>query len=115
MAMSEVQLSVIILGVLLAGAVSDYLSDDGDDESPHWSADAARAAYVDGEIGIDELERRLDRTLDDRFREIRDRVEGVTHVGPHRAARIAVRLRRPYFRIHLAGLGEIFRGKRNRI
>lgn len=87
--MIDVQLPLVVLGVTLAAAVVGRVVDDSEDKSRHWSPEAARDAYVEGEIGIGELERRLDRTLDTRSREIRDRVEGVSHVGPYRAARIA--------------------------
>ena len=80
---------MIVAAVALAAALADRVVDAGDEESRHWSQEAARDAYVDGEIGLEELERRLDRTLDARSQEIRDRVEGVSHVGPFRAARIA--------------------------
>lgn len=79
-----------VLVLALVAALADRFVDD-DSESRHWSEEEAKRAYVEGEIGMDELERRLDRTLDERSQTIRDRVEGVSHVGPYRAARIADR------------------------
>lgn len=80
----------VVLALALAAALADQFIDD-QEESRHWSEDEAKRAYVEGEVGEDEFERWVRRCIDDRAHEIRDRVEGVSHVGPHRAARLADR------------------------
>lgn len=79
-----------VLVLALVAALADQFVDN-DSESRHWSEEEAKRAYVEGEIGIDEFERWVRRCVDDRAHEIRERVEGVSHVGPHRAARLADR------------------------
>jgi len=48
-----------------------------------------RSDYVDGEISIEEFERRVGLALDDDARELRDRVESINGIGPETSAAIA--------------------------
>ena len=53
--------------------------------------EAAHAAYVDGRIDEDELERRLELAVDDEAARIRESVEEVSGVGPATSAALALR------------------------
>jgi predicted flap endonuclease-1-like 5' DNA nuclease len=75
--------SLVWFGYELRDRVVDDDQDDRDE------VDAAREAYVAGEIDERELERRLALALDPRADEIRDVVEHVDGVGPATSAAIA--------------------------
>lgn len=83
---------IVAVGVIYAAArAKEWLDDRGGDDQEASGVEAIRAAYVEGEIGVDEMERRLSFALDERAQEIRERVERVNGVGPETSAAIAER------------------------
>lgn len=81
---------IVAVGFMLVWAASEIadrlpLRRDRDESA----VEAARREYVEGEIPLDEMERRIDRALDPRAQEIRERVEHVEHVGPETSAAVA--------------------------
>jgi len=75
----------VILGLDLVERVAGDSSRNARDEP-----EAARDAYVRGEIDEIELERRLELALDPRAEEIRETVERVDGIGPATSASIAM-------------------------
>ncbi|EMA56019.1 helix-hairpin-helix domain-containing protein [Halococcus salifodinae] len=51
-----------------------------------YDVDAARQAYTDGKISLEEMERRVNIALDPQAKELRKRVEDVNGVGPEISA-----------------------------
>jgi len=82
---------VFAVGAIYLGARAKEWWEDRDDVQEESDVEAIRGAYVRGEIGVDEMERRLDLALDDRAQQIRERVEEVNGVGPETSAAIAQR------------------------
>lgn len=77
-----------LLGLLLLlGLDGLYTSRSASDES--LEVDHARSLFLQGEIGLEEFESRLDQLLDRERQEVRRRVERINGIGPDRSSRIA--------------------------
>lgn len=79
--------SAAVLGLAVLAAVTSSRVLDG---SERTELDVAADLYVDGEIPLDEFERRAELILDDRAAEIRETVEQVGGVGPVTSSSIAI-------------------------
>jgi ERCC4-type nuclease len=77
---------VLVLILVAVTYAHDYFSEDKHGE---YSPEAAKNAYVDGEISLAEMERRLDLALDEQAAEVRESVERVNGIGPDTSAAIA--------------------------
>lgn len=78
----------LAFGALLAGAaVMAWVTRD---DEPDGDLEAARRAYVEGEIPLSEFERRAELALDERAARVREVVEEVGGVGPSTSANIAL-------------------------
>lgn len=78
--------AVVVVVVVLEGAAIE--GEDGTDDDVEL--EEARAAYVDGEISLEEFERRAELALDERAGRIREVVEEVGGVGPATSANLAL-------------------------
>lgn len=78
-----VEFGIVLL--VVAGLVAYSL----EDAEPKSEIEVARQRYVEGEIDLDQFERRAELILDERAQRIRDVVEVVGGVGPATSASLA--------------------------
>jgi ERCC4-type nuclease len=86
---SQVDLLWVIFAALFITYHYLRIDHSQDGETGHDDAEAARHAYVNGDITEAEMERRLELALDEERQELRRRTEEVSGVGPDTSAALA--------------------------